>query len=121
MPNAEIYGIDISEYARLIANPNSEPQVGNATKLPWADNTFDLVLSITTLHNLYAYDLDMALREIERVGNHKYVRGKAIEMKKKKPTSCIGKSLAKPLTPQRSGDGGLGKQITQGYSFIYFE
>ena len=56
IPNAEIYGIDISKYA--IANSKPEVQnylqVGNATELPWADDTFDLVVSITTLHNLYA-------------------------------------------------------------------
>ena len=76
IPHAEIFGIDISDYA--IANCKSEIrdslQVGNATNLPWPDNSFDLVISITTLHNLYAYDLDLSLREIERVGkHHKYI------------------------------------------------
>ena len=47
--------------------------LGSATNLPWKDNNeFDLVLSITTLHNLYAYDLDKALREI--AGWQKQVR-----------------------------------------------
>ncbi len=76
LPNAEIYGIDISEYA--ISNAKEEIcgslQVGNATNLPWSDNSFDLVISITTLHNLYSYDLNKALREMERVGkSHKYL------------------------------------------------
>ena len=70
IPDAEIYGIDISHYA--IANSKEEIcdrlQVGSATALPWPDNHFDLVISITTLHNLHAYDLDPALREMERVG-----------------------------------------------------
>jgi len=70
IPDAEIYGIDISPYA--IANSKEEIrdrlQVGSATALPWPDNHFDLVISITTLHNLHAYDLDPALREMERVG-----------------------------------------------------
>ena len=70
IPDAEIYGIDISEYAIS----NSKPEIrhnlhlGNATNLPWADDTFDLVISITTLHNLYAYELELALCEMERVG-----------------------------------------------------
>lgn len=76
IPDAEIHGIDISSYA--IANSKEEIrdrlQVGNATALPWPDNSFDLVISITTLHNLHAYDLDLALREMERVGkNNKYL------------------------------------------------
>ena len=44
------------------------------TQLPFPDKSFDLVISITTLHNLHCYDLDSALREIERVGKkHKYI------------------------------------------------
>lgn len=72
----ELHGIDISEYA--IAHAKEEIRdrlrVGNATSLPYPDKHFDLVISITTLHNLHNYDLDKALREIERVGrNRKYV------------------------------------------------
>ena len=70
IPDAEIYGIDISPYA--ITNSKEEIrdrlQVGSATALPWPEDHFDLVISITTLHNLHAYDLDPALREMERVG-----------------------------------------------------
>ena len=70
IPYAEVYGIDISEYAISNSKPEIKKHlvVGNATSLPWPNNTFDLVISITTLHNLKAYDLDLALREIERVG-----------------------------------------------------
>lgn len=76
IPDAEIHGIDISSYA--IANSKEEIrdhlQVGNATALPWPEKYFDLVISITTLHNLHAYDLDPALREMERVGkSNKYL------------------------------------------------
>ena len=76
IPNAEIYGIDISEYAIK----NSKPEVknnltiGSATNLPWDDNFFDLVISINTLHCLHSYDLFKALKEMERVGKkHKYL------------------------------------------------
>ena len=65
IPDAEIHGIDISEYA--IKNSKKEVKnnlvLGNATKLPWPDNYFDLVVSITTLHNLKAYDLEQAQKE----------------------------------------------------------
>ena len=76
IPDAEIFGIDISNYA--IENSKKEIrknlQTGNATELPWPDNYFDLVYSINTFHNLHNYDLDKALREFDRVGkNNKYI------------------------------------------------
>ena len=75
-PDAEIHGIDVSEYA--IANAKEEikdrVQVGNATSLPWADDYFDLVVSINTFHNLHNYELAQALKEFERVGKrNKYI------------------------------------------------
>ena len=39
--------------------------------LAFPDDSFDLVISITTLHNLYCYDLHSALQEIERVNRGK--------------------------------------------------
>ena len=76
VPGVEVHGIDISQYA--IDNSKEEVrdrlQVGSATRLPWPDKHFDLVYSLNTLHNLHAYDLDLALREIERVGKkNKYI------------------------------------------------
>jgi len=74
-PGIEVYGLDISEYA--LANAKEEIRdrltLGNATSLPWPDKYFDLVFSITTLHNLHNYDLEKALREVERVGKNKYI------------------------------------------------
>ena len=69
LPKIKIYGIDISEYAIL----NSKIEVrkflrlGNAKKLTFNDNSFDLVVSFVTLHNLNKQDCGMALREINRV------------------------------------------------------
>jgi SAM-dependent methyltransferase len=69
VPGIEVFGIDISSYA--IDNSKAEIsdrlQVGNATSLPFPDRHFDFVYSITTLHNLHCYDLDKALREMQRV------------------------------------------------------
>lgn len=70
VPDARVAGIDVSEYAIAYAKEEIRPfvQVGNATKLPFPDKSFDFVVSITTLHNLYNYELDAAFKEIERVG-----------------------------------------------------
>jgi len=73
IPGVEVAGIDISQYAIDNAKEEVKPflRVGNAIDLPYEDNTFDFVVSITTLHNLYNYELHQALQEIERVGKDK--------------------------------------------------
>ena len=70
VPGVEVTGLDISEYGIENAKDAVKPflQVGNAISLPFEDNYFDYVVSVTTLHNLYNYELDQAVREIERVG-----------------------------------------------------
>ena len=69
MPNLNVFGVDVSEYA--IQNAKEEVrefcQVANATSLPFDDNSIDYSISITTLHNLDEKDLIKSLLEIERV------------------------------------------------------
>jgi len=76
IPEAEVHGIDISNYA--IENSKQEIRdqliLGNACNLPWPDDYFDLVISINTLHCLHANELHSALAEMERVGKkYKYL------------------------------------------------
>lgn len=76
VPGVEVRGIDISSYAIENAKEEVRPflQIGDAATLPFPDRSFDLVVSINTLHNLSCDRLVEALREIERVGRaHKYV------------------------------------------------
>jgi SAM-dependent methyltransferase len=76
VPGVIVSGIDISEYAIENAKPEvrSNLKVASATALPFDDNSFDLVISINALHNLYCFDLYKALKEIERVGSgNKYI------------------------------------------------
>jgi SAM-dependent methyltransferase len=74
LPGVEVRGLDISAYAIENSKEEIRPfmQVGNANHLPFADHSFDLILSINTLHNLYCYDLEKALKEIQRVGVESY-------------------------------------------------
>lgn len=69
VPGLLVCGIDISKYA--LANAKEEMkeylQYGQAQDIPFSDNEFDLVISITTLHNLKVFDLKKAVQEIERV------------------------------------------------------
>jgi SAM-dependent methyltransferase len=76
LPDGDAIGLDVSEYAIANAMPEIKDRVsvGNAVSLPYPDKSFDLVVSINTLHNLRIYDLEKALKEIERVGKeHKYI------------------------------------------------
>ena len=76
LPNADIYGLDISKYALENSKPEIKDKLilGNAKELPFDNNFFDLVISINTLHCLEAPHLFSALKEMERVGNkHKYL------------------------------------------------
>jgi len=77
VPGVEVAGIDYSTYA--IDDSKEEIreflQPGNAISLPYEDNSFDYVVSVTTFHNLYNYELASAIKEIERVGkgNKKHI------------------------------------------------
>ena len=125
IPDAEIHGIDISHYA--IANSKEEIrdrlQVGNATALPWPDNYFDLVISITTLHNLHAYDLEPALREMERVGKtNKYLCVESYRNETEKANLLYWQVTCEAFNTPKEWDWWFKHTGYSGdHSFIYFE
>lgn len=69
LPDADLLGLDISKYA--LDNCKDEVKhllkLGNAKELPFEDNTFDLVISINTIHNLDLENCKKAIKEISRV------------------------------------------------------
>jgi len=69
----KVKGIDISEYAieNTIDDMKPHVRVANAKELPFKDKSFDVVISINTVHNLEKEDCAKALREIERVSKGK--------------------------------------------------
>ena len=69
VPGIKLSGIDISDYAisNCIDSVSKLVQVANAKELPFEDNSFDIVISINTVHNLDKEDCASALKEIERV------------------------------------------------------
>lgn len=69
VPGITVKGLDISKYALEHAKEEVKENLilGKAQELPFEDNSFDLVISLTTLHNLKIYDLEKAVKEIERV------------------------------------------------------
>ena len=73
LPEMTVRGIDISQYA--IENGKEEVRefldVGNCLELPYEDNSYDTVISVTTVHNLEYDECGRALAEIERVSKGK--------------------------------------------------
>jgi SAM-dependent methyltransferase len=125
IPDAEIHGIDISPYA--IANSKEEIrdrlQVCNATNLPWPDDHFDLVISITTLHNLHAYDLYPALREMERVGkSNKYLCVESYRNEQEKANLLYWQVTCEAFNTPKEWQWWFEHTGYSGdHSFIYFE
>lgn len=68
-----IKGVDVSKYA--IENSKIEVkeflEVADVRNLPFEDNSFDVVISINTIHNLEREECKKALSEIERVSKGK--------------------------------------------------
>jgi ubiquinone/menaquinone biosynthesis C-methylase UbiE len=73
LPGLNVKGIDISKHA--VINGKEEIRkdlvLGHAKELPFADKSFDLIISNTTLHNLKIYDLFSSFKEINRVSKEK--------------------------------------------------
>jgi len=71
IPGIRVAGVDISEYAIANAMEDVKPYVcvANASDLPFEDKSFDLVISITTIHNLPLNECKRAIREVQRVSN----------------------------------------------------
>ncbi len=125
IPEAEIYGLDISKYAI----ENSKPEIknnlilGNSNNLPWPDNYFDLVISINTFHNLYSYDLSNSLKEIERVGKkNKYICVESYRNEEEKANLLYWQVTCEAFNTPKEWRWWFQQSGYKGdYSFIYFE
>jgi SAM-dependent methyltransferase len=69
LPGCTVRGIDVSAYARDHAHAGMEKfiDIGSADALPYPDKSFDLVVSINSIHNLPFARCMKALQEMERV------------------------------------------------------
>lgn len=72
IPGITVKGVDISDYAveQVIGDMKPHVKVADAKNLPFADKSFDVVISINTVHNLEREECALALKEIERVSRY---------------------------------------------------
>jgi ubiquinone/menaquinone biosynthesis C-methylase UbiE len=76
-PGLEAFGIDVSSYALMHCEPEvvGRLHLGNATSLPFPDNSFKAAVAINSIHNLDRDQCIVALKELQRVsGGRAYVQ-----------------------------------------------
>jgi len=76
MPELQVTGFDISRHGLAEAMPEIRNNLflyRAQDRYPWGDDYFDLVISLGCLHNLRIFELETAVKEIERVGRNKYI------------------------------------------------
>lgn len=76
LPGLQVTGFDISQHGLADAKEEIRPHLfcyRAQDAYPFGDDHFDLVISLGCFHNLRIFELQNALREVERVGKNKYV------------------------------------------------
>lgn len=76
LPDAELVGFDISKHGIADAPDGIREnlRIYKAQEpYPFEDNYFDLALSLGCFHNLRIFELEAAVKELERVGKQKYI------------------------------------------------
>ena len=125
VPGIEVTGVDVSEYAIEHAKPEVRDRlrVAPADRLPFGDDSFDLVVTINTLHNLHNYELDRALCEIERVGRRdKYLVVESYRNEDEKANLLYWQLTCESFcTPEEWQWWFERTGYTGDHSFIYFE
>lgn len=100
IPGINVAGVDVSKYAieHSMDAVASKVQVADARELPFEDNSFDLVISINTIHNLEREDLICALKEIDRVSRkHAFITVDAYRNEEEKEAMFAWNLTAKTI------------------------
>jgi protein-L-isoaspartate(D-aspartate) O-methyltransferase len=124
LPGITVRGLDISRYAIENAHPavSSLIDLGTAAVLPYADQEFDLVISINTLHNLSNSDLESALKEIQRVGKSKYICVESYRTEEEKANLLYWQVTCEQFNSPQDWEWWFRLSAYTGdHSFIFFE
>ena len=125
LPGVTISGLDRSVYA--IENSKEEVRenlaLGSALKLPFNDDSFDLVVSINTLHCLHNFELEVALTEIERVSaKDKYLCVESFRNEIEKTNLLYWQVTCEMFCSPEAWEWWFSKTgYTGDHSFIFFE
>ena len=124
LPNIQVRGLDISQYAIQ----NSKPEIkrflenGCASLLPYGDKSFDLAISINTLHNLNNPTLEKAMKEISRVAISQYFCVESYRTEVEKTNLLYWQVTCEQFnTPDEWKWWMLHTKYSGDYSFIFFE
>ena len=76
IPQIRIRGLEISQYCINNSLPVIRPHIdlGCCSSLPYDSNTFDLAISIATIHNLDKDGVKRSLKELIRVSKRSYIK-----------------------------------------------
>ena len=125
LPGCQVVGLDISNYAVEHAKEEVRPflDIGDAASLPYADNSFDFVVSITTLHNLLIGPMVSAFSEIERVSRGpKHVTVEAYRNEREKMNMMYWQLTCRAFHMPEEWDWIMAQAgYTGDHGFIYFE
>ncbi len=125
VPGVTVAGLDVSRYALDHAKEEVKPFLveGSAVKLPYPDKSFDLVVSINTLHNLQLPDLERSLGEIERVAKAgKYILMDGYRTEQEKVNLLYWQLTCECFFTPKEWEWVFGKAGYSGdYGCIYFE
>lgn len=125
VPGLDVVGIDISQYAIENAKEEIKPFLhqGLAEDLPYKDKSFDLVYSITTLHNLCVFNLKKAVQHIERVSKgNSYIMVESYRNEREKANLLYWQLTCECFyTPEEWEWLYREWGYTGDYSFIFFE
>lgn len=105
LPKLKVKGIDISSYAIKNSHKNVKKflDVGCCSKLPYEDNSFDLVLAINTIHNLNKKKCAKAIKEINRVSKkYAFIMVDAYQNKKERERMYNWNLTAKTIMSRKS-------------------
>tara|TARA_A100001011_G_scaffold363304_1_gene413106 strand:+ start:235 stop:1296 length:1062 start_codon:yes stop_codon:yes gene_type:complete len=123
--NIKIYGLDISRYAKNKAKSEIKKNIkiwNINKKLNFDSKSFDLVISINTLHNLKLRNLNQCLKEIERIGKSKFICVESYRNEKEQFNLQCWALTAETLIDKDSWKWLFKNSgYTGDYEFIYFE
>lgn len=126
IPDIDIYGIDISQYAidNCKEEISSSLQVAKCTNLPYEDNYFDFVFSINTFHNLHNSELERAINEMNRVSksNAQYICVESYRNEQEKENLLYWQVTCEQFCTPNDWEWWWTKLGYKGdYSYIFFE